>query len=129
MPLLGLLNLVAVSIMCLEPDSFFQRGLLTVNIAFVEIGIPMMTDSHLPSVVHQIKMQHILNEYFCGLLLIVLESILVYKLFVDYGWSWKAMNVIDWTVAILFLLHNSFTTIMRYYSNAQQARRKMRQNK
>ena len=128
MPLLGLLNLVAVSIMCLEPDSFFQRGLLTLNIAFVEIGIRMTTDSHLPSVAYQIKMQRILNEYFCGLLLIVLESILVYELYVDYGWSRKATNVIDWTAAILFLLHNSFT-IVTYYSDARQARRKIKQNK
>jgi hypothetical protein len=128
MPLLGLLNLVAVSIMCLEPDSFFQRGLLTLNIAFVEIGIRMTTDSHLPSVAYQIKMQRILNEYFCGLLLIVLESILVYELFVDYGWSQKATNAIDWTAAVLFLLHNS-VTILTYYSDARQARRKMRRNK
>jgi hypothetical protein len=102
--------------------------LLTLNIAFVEIGIRMTTDSHLPSVAYQIKMQRILNEYFCGLLLIVLESILVYELYVDYGWSRKATNVIDWTAAILFLLHNSFT-IVTYYSDARQARRKIKQNK
>ena len=44
MPLLGLLNLVAVSITALEAQDFFQRGLLTLNIAFVEIGIRMTTD-------------------------------------------------------------------------------------
>jgi hypothetical protein len=127
MPLLGLLNLVAVSIVCLEPESFFQRGLLTLNIAFVEIGIRMTTDSHLPSVAYQIKMQRILNEYFCGLLLIVLESIFVYEL-ADHGWSRKSTDAVDWAAAVLFLLHNSFT-IVTYYSDARLARRKIKEYK
>ena len=125
MPILGLLNLVAVSIVCLEPENFFQRGLLTLNIAFVEIGIRMTTDSHLPSVSYQIQMQRILNEYFCGLLFLVLESILVYELYMHFGWSHRATDVIDWVAAILSLTHNAITQFL-YYREAREAKRSMK---
>lgn len=125
MPILGLLNLVAVSIVCLEPENFFQRGLLTLNIAFVEIGIRMTTDSHLPSVSYQIQMQRILNEYFCGLLFLVLESILVYELYMHFGWSRRATDVIDWVAAILSLTHNAITQFL-YYQEAREAKRSMK---
>lgn len=124
MPILGLLNLVAVSIVCLEPENFFQRGLLTLNIAFVEIGIRMTTDSHLPSVAYQIKMQRILNEYFCGLLFLVLESILVYELFMHFGRSRGQCNVIDWAAALLSLAHNAVTQVW-YYRDARRAKQEL----
>mgnify|MGYP002810450642 CR=1 FL=1 len=38
------------------------------NIAFVEIGIRMTADSHLPSVGYEIRLQRILNEFFCVLM-------------------------------------------------------------
>jgi len=125
MPILGLLNLVAVSIVCLEPENFFQRGLLTLNIAFVEIGIRMTTDSHLPSVSYQIQMQRILNEYFCGLLFLVLESILVYELHMHFGWSRGKTDVIDLTAAILSFAHNARTQVL-YYKEARQAKQEMK---
>jgi hypothetical protein len=126
MPILGLLNLVAVSIVCLEPENFFQRGLLTLNIAFVEIGIRMTTDSHLPSVAYQIKMQRMLNEYFCGLLFLVLESIVVYEMYMHFGCSHFQTDVIDWIAAILSLAHNVWTQFF-YYRDAAQAKREIKQ--
>ncbi len=42
-PLLALLNVVAVSVLVLKDTEFFQRGLITLNIAFVEMGIRMTT--------------------------------------------------------------------------------------
>lgn len=125
MPILGLLNLVAVGILCLEPENFFQRGLLTLNIAFVEIGIRMTTDSHLPSVAYQIKMQRMLNEYFCGLLFLVLESILVYELH-RFGWSRLQTDVIDWIAAVLSLAHNAWTQCF-YYRDAARAKQEIKQ--
>jgi hypothetical protein len=120
-PLLGLLNLVAISTLFLEPIDFFQRALLTLNIAFVEIGIRMTTDSHLPNVSYQIKMQKILNEYFCGLLFLVLEGNLVYEM--HRAGSTRTIYI-DALAAILTLMHNAYT-IFDYYSDRYVARRKL----
>jgi hypothetical protein len=120
-PLLALLNLVAISTLALEPVDFFQRALLTLNIAFVEIGIRMTTDSHLPNVSYQIKMQKILNEYFCGLLFLVLEGNLVYEM--HRAGSTRTIYI-DGIAAILTLMHNAYT-IFDYYSDRYVARRKL----
>jgi hypothetical protein len=120
LPLLAFLNLVAVSILCLPPADFFQRGLLTLQITFVEIGIRMTTDSHLPSVAYQIKMQRLLNEYFYGLLLLVLEAMLVYELYEDFGV--ETTNIIDWVAAIVCLCHNGYS-LVTYYGEARRAKR------
>lgn len=120
-PLLGLLNLVAISTLFLEPVDFFQRALLTLNIAFVEIGIRMTTDSHLPNVSYQIKMQKILNEYFCGLLFLVLEGNLVYEM--HRAGSTRTFYI-DGLAAILTLAHNAYT-IFIYYSDRYVAKRKL----
>jgi len=74
MPLLSTLNLVSISILSLDADNFFQRALLSLNIAFVEVGIRMSLDTKLPSVGYQIKMQRILNFFFYSILAIVMES-------------------------------------------------------
>ena len=71
-PLLALLNCVAVSVVTMEDKDFFSRSLLTMNIAFVEMGIRMTTDSHLPSVGYEIRLQRILNEFFFVLMLLLL---------------------------------------------------------
>ena len=122
MPLLGLLNLVAVSITALEAQDFFQRGLLTLNIAFVEIGIRMTTDKHLPSVSYQITMQRILNEYFYGLLLLVLESLVVYVFKVRWQITWT--GYIDALAALTALTHNICTQIS-YYNDARNMKQKV----
>lgn len=106
MPLLGMLNAVAISITALEAHNFFQRALLTLNIAFVEIGMRMTADSKLPTASYQIKMQRILNEYFFGLCFLVLESLLVYELN-EYGFRYT--GYIDWAAALGVLLHNLLT--------------------
>ena len=121
-PLVALLNLVAISTLFLEPIDFFQRALLTLNIAFVEIGIRMTTDSHLPKVGYQIKLQKILNEYFCGLLLLVLEGNLVYEL---HRAGSKHTIYVDACAAILALAHNIYT-ISYYYMDAHNAAAKLR---
>jgi hypothetical protein len=41
MPLLGVLNIVAISILTLDATNFFERGLMALNITFVEIGLRM----------------------------------------------------------------------------------------
>jgi hypothetical protein len=107
-PLMGLLNFVAVSIVALDAHEFFERALLTMNIAFVEIGMRMTTDKHLPSVSYQIKMQKILNEYFICLLLLVLESNVVYELD-RAGFHNNVTNVVDLLAAVLVLSHNAWT--------------------
>jgi hypothetical protein len=107
-PLMGLLNFVAISIVALDASEFFERALLTLNIAFVEIGMRMTTDKHLPSVSYQIKMQKILNEYFICLLLLVLESNVVYELH-RAGFDENVTNFVDWLAAVLVFSHNAWT--------------------
>jgi hypothetical protein len=121
MPLLGMLNFVALSITALEPENFFERALITLNITFVEIGMRMTVDSKLPAANYQIKMQRILNEYFFGLLFLVLESLLVYELH-NYGFAFT--NTIDWSAASAVFAHNSYT-LYTYYANARRVREDM----
>lgn len=114
MPLLGMLNLVAVTITALGPEHFFQRALLLLNIAFVEINMRMRADSNLPTASYQIKMQRILNEYFIALLCIVLESYAVFTLN-EHGFEWT--GVLDSGTAAAVLCHN-FYTLFYYYADA-----------
>ncbi|KAG7373664.1 hypothetical protein IV203_034388 [Nitzschia inconspicua] len=48
-PLVALLNVVALSVLTFQDSDFFHRALITLNIAFVEMSIRMTADSHLPS--------------------------------------------------------------------------------
>jgi hypothetical protein len=121
MPLLGMLSFVAITITALEAHEFFERALLTLNIAFVEIGMRMTVDSKLPSASYQIKMQRILNEYFLGLLFLVLESICVYKL---DEWGFAYTSAIDWFAALAVFSHNTYT-LFAYYSYARRVRENM----
>jgi hypothetical protein len=114
-PLMGLLNFVAISILVLDAQDFFERALLTMNIAFVEIGMRMTTDKHLPSVSYQIKMQKILNEYFICLLLLVLESNVVYEMH-RAGFEKNVTNFVDWLAAVLVFSHNAWTLYGTYIS-------------
>jgi len=123
MPILAMLNFVAISITALEATDFFQRGLLTMNIAFVEIGMRMTVDSRLPTVSYQIKMQRILNEYFFGLLMLVLESIVVYEL---NRYGFKQTGWIDGAAAIAMLTHNA-VSMYKYYADARRMKRQVLQ--
>ena len=117
MPLIGLLNVVAVSIpLSLECTYFFQRGLMLLNITFVQIGIRMNVDKHLPSVGYQIKMQRIMNHFFFSLLALVLESSLVYVLNDNHGWNLEETRRIDDLAATVSLSHIVVTWILYYTS-------------
>jgi hypothetical protein len=123
-PLLALLNVVAVSVLTLEDREFFNRGLLTMNIAFVEIGIRMTADSHLPSVGYEIRLQRILNEFFCVLMFLVLEAMLVYVMREYYGIPQVFAKAVDWITGISALLHN-LITVVRYYDSQRQAHKRL----
>ena len=115
MPLIGLLNVVAVSIpFSLESTYFFQRGLMLLNITFVQIGIRSNIDKHLPSVGYQIKMQRIMNHFFFSLLALVLESSLVYVLYDKHGWSLEETRRIDDLAAAVSFSHIVFNWIYYY---------------
>jgi hypothetical protein len=120
-PLLALLNVVAVSVVTMKDTDFFNRGLLTMNIAFVEMGIRMTADSHLPSVGYEIRLQRILNEFFVVLMLLVLEANLVYVLREYHDVSEVYCKWLDWAMGIGALLHNAIT-LVRYYHSKRQAR-------
>ncbi|KAG7367727.1 hypothetical protein IV203_030398 [Nitzschia inconspicua] len=75
-PLVALLNVVAVSVLTFQDSDLFHRALITLNIAFVEMSIRMTADSHLPSVGYQIRLQRILNEWFVILMMLLLEGML-----------------------------------------------------
>jgi hypothetical protein len=123
-PLLALLNVVAVSVLTLEDTELFNRGLLTMNIAFVEIGIRMTADSHLPSVGYEIRLQRILNEFFCVLMFLVLEAMLVYVMRTYYEVPQVIAKIVDWITGISALLHN-LITVVRYYDSQRQARKRL----
>jgi hypothetical protein len=123
-PLLALLNVVAVSVLTLRDTEFFERGLLTMNIAFVEIGIRMTADSHLPSVGYEIRLQRILNEFFCVLMFLVLEGMVVYVMREYYEVPRHLALVVDWITGISALLHN-LITVVKYYDSQRQARKRL----
>lgn len=127
MPVLILLNTVAISVLVLDASRFFERALLTLNIAFVQITIRMTVDKHLPSVGYQIKLQRTLNGFFCALLCLVLEGCFVHALNQNYGWSIQACDRID-MFAILcsasFILSSTFL----YYHGKHQPRADTKKN-
>lgn len=115
LPLLSILNLVSISIFTLDADNYFQRGLMSLNIAFVEVGLRMTLDSHLPSVGYQIKMQRILNFFFYSILSIVLESSILKFLVENEVCSLSFTRKID-LVMVSFLLCNQLYLHLVYVS-------------
>ncbi|KAL3914844.1 MAG: hypothetical protein SGILL_005924 [Bacillariaceae sp.] len=109
-PLLACLNTVAVSTLALRAREFGARGQMILATSFVEIGVRMTVDSRLPVVGYQIKMQFVLNNFFFGLMFLVLESSMVYLL-QDAGYS--AVGY-DRVAAILEVTH-MFVTLYIYY--------------
>lgn len=117
MPLLDTLNLVSISILIsLDAESFFQRGLLCLNIAFLEIGLRNSLDARLPHVGYEIKMQKILSWYFYSILYIVLESA-VMKVFIDNfpeSWPVEVTRKVDYFQAFLLLLNQLYLRFVIY---------------
>jgi hypothetical protein len=117
MPLLDILNLVSISILVsLDAEHFFQRGLLCLNIAFVEVGLRTSLDARLPTVGYEIKMQKVLNSYFFSILYIVLESAAMKVLTANHGWPVDWTRTVDHLVAF-FLLVNQFYLRMVIYKD------------
>uniref|UniRef100_A0A7S1ZD64 Neurotransmitter-gated ion-channel ligand-binding domain-containing protein n=2 Tax=Trieres chinensis TaxID=1514140 RepID=A0A7S1ZD64_TRICV len=113
MPLLCALNIVALSVLCLDASNFFKRGLMLLNIAFVQIGIRMSLDNRLPSVGYQIKMQSMLNRFFYSLLFMVIESSFL-SLRVDAGLPLKDSRIIDLAIAIALLMSTCYMSYSYY---------------
>lgn len=117
MPLLDILNLVSISILVsMDANNFFQRGLMCLNIAFVEVGLRTSLDARLPTVGYEIKMQKLLNSYFFSILYIVLESAALKVLLENHDWPIERTRIIDHMVAF-FLLVNQFYLRMVIYKD------------
>ena len=117
LPLLGMLNLVAISILCLDATNFFKRALLAINIAFLEIGLRMTLDNRLPHVGYTIKMQRVLNWFFYSILWELLESS-VLKYTVDKEWCSIAFTRhVDFVVSSLLLVNQFYLTL--YYQKRE----------
>lgn len=104
-PLLVLLNLVAACLLLLDPDKLFQRGLLLLNVSFLEINLRMIVDRNLPSVGYQIKMQKTVNRFLYSTLSLVFESALVYVLVKEFEWSFSNALKIDLLAAVCTLFN------------------------
>lgn len=116
-PLFTIITLAAIAVItALDAEFFFQRGLLLLNCAFVEVGQRMTIDSRLPKVRYQIKMQRILNSFFYMLFFMEFESAFVYILAKREGWSVEHTDMIDW-VAIMLALANTFYLTHIYYKD------------
>ena len=124
MPILGTLDIVATCILCQSADQFFQRGLMLLNIAFLEIGMRMTLDNHLPRVGYQIKLQSTLNQCFFRLLALVLESSFVYFLVMFKGFPEDIADKIDAITAMISLAYASVVWRI-YYKDKLTVRRKM----
>ena len=115
MPLLDILNLVSISILVsLDANDFFQRGLLCLNIAFVEVGLRTSLDARLPTVGYEIKMQKLLNSYLFSILYIVLESAAVKVLVENHDWPVEWTRLIDRAVAFCLLVHQFYLRMFIY---------------
>ena len=112
MPLLSTLNLVSISILSLDADNFFQRALLSLNIAFVEVGIRMSLDAKLPSVGYQIKMQRILNFFFYSILAIVMESSILKFMIENDMVAISFTRWVDGLMATLLLLNQAYLSLI-----------------
>ena len=112
MPLLSTLNLVSISILSLDADNFFQRALLSLNIAFVEVGIRMSLDAFLPSVGYQIKMQRILNFFFYSILAIVMESSILKFVLENNVVTISFTRWVDAMMAIVLLVNQAYLSLI-----------------
>lgn len=111
--LLAALNTVAISTLALRAKKFSGRGGMILATAFVEIGLRLTVDSRLPNVGYQIKMQVVLNNFFFGLLFLVLESSIVY-LMQEHGYE-AYTRTVDRTSAAAELVH-MVVVLLWYYS-------------
>ena len=121
-PLLCTLNLVAISFLSMDATCYFQRTLMTLNVAFVEISLRMSIDKNLPTVGYQIKLQSIQNRFFYTLLFLALESSTVYFLVMNCGVDLAFTRKIDLLAALLSLLDLIMTSIVYYMGLCTESR-------
>lgn len=101
---------------------FFSCDFALILSFLTDLHVLQQFFQHLPSVSYQIKMQRILNEYFYGLLFLVLESLFVYVLKVRFDIPWT--GYIDALAAFTALFHNIFTQLT-YYNDAKRIKKKV----
>ena len=113
MPLLALLNIVAISCLVRNFASATASTETMLSIAFVEVGIRLTIDSRLPGVGYQIKIQSVLNQCFFLLCALVLETNFVFWLVKKRGWSVPTTDWIDFYVALVALAYTA--NVWMYY--------------
>ena len=118
-PLLGVLNVVAISCLPRNFDSATASTESMLSIAFVEIGIRLTVDSRLPSVPYQIKMQRVMNRCFWLICFLVLESNVNFFLVKKRGWEIATTDKIDLVAAIIGLIY-TIDILTSYYGNVQK---------
>ena len=128
-PLLCTLNLVAISFLSMDATCYFQRTLMTLNVAFVEIGLRMSLDKNLPTVGYQIKLQSIQNRFFYTLLFLALESSVVYFSVMNWGVDLAFTRKIDLLAALLSLLDLIMTCVVYYMGLCTESRFMLEKNK
>ena len=104
-PLLAMLNVAGVATLTLEPLEFGSRGEIILAIAFVSIGLRLSVDTKLPNVAYTIKMQTILNRFFYTLLVLHMESSLVYYLAKRRAWPLEDTAPINSGTMLLSLVY------------------------
>uniref|UniRef100_A0A7S0PVP1 Uncharacterized protein n=2 Tax=Asterionellopsis glacialis TaxID=33640 RepID=A0A7S0PVP1_9STRA len=114
MPLLAILNIVAICLFAYNAENFFQRALLLLNISFTEMGIRMTVDSHLPNVGYQITMQRVLNQCFFLNMFLILESSILYVAIDRWGMTMAYADIID-VATICCSLLSTLIIVASYY--------------
>jgi hypothetical protein len=114
MPMLALLNIVAISCLPRNFNSASASAEIMLSIAFVQVGIRLTIDSRLPSVGYPIKMQRVLNKCFWLLCALVLESNLAFFLVTKRGWEIKMTDRLDMMVACMALVYTAYILLLYY---------------
>lgn len=116
MPILAMLNIVAITCLPRNFDSATASTETILSIAFVQVGIRLTIDSRLPSVGYQIKMQRILNMSFWLLCFLVLESNVVFTLVTKMGWEITTTDWIDLISACISLMFTVHILLSYYWT-------------
>ena len=121
MPLLALLNIVAITCIPRNFDSATASTETLLSIAFVQVGIRLTIDSRLPSVGYPIKMQKVLNHAFWMICALALESNVVFFLVIKRGWKINTTDWIDLFAAVVALVYTAYILAL-YYTFERRAR-------
>ena len=124
-PILVVLNIIAISCLPRNFDSATASTETMLSIAFVQVGIRLTVDSRLPSVGYTIKMQRVLNHCFWLLSLLVLESNTIFFLVMKRGWDRDFTDEIDAYAAVVAFMYNLYIMII-YYSGRPGTKDKLK---